>query len=50
MPTNIIYKRFCFDYNCHLCEEYLKSGIHICHNEKNIVNIKTINPLYSSPQ
>ena len=33
---------FCFDCNCHLCEECLKSRAHICHNKNNIIEIKPI--------
>ena len=33
---------FCFDCNCHLCEECLKTREHICHNKNNIIEIKPI--------
>ena len=33
---------FCFDCNCHLCEECLKTRAHICHNKNNIIEIKPI--------
>ena len=33
---------YCFDCNCHLCEECLKTRAHICHNKNNIIEIKPI--------
>jgi len=37
------YMSYCFDCNCHLCEECLKTREHICHNKNNIIEIKPIN-------
>ena len=37
------YMSYCFDCNCHLCEEYLKTREYICHNKNNIIEIKPIN-------
>ena len=37
------YISYCFDCNCHLCEECLKTRAHICHNKNNIIEIKPIN-------
>ena len=36
------YSSYCFDCNCHLCEECLKTGEHIGHNKNNIIEIKPI--------
>ena len=36
------YVSYCFDCNCHLCEECLKTRSHICHNKNNIIEIKPI--------
>jgi len=36
------YVSYCFDCNCHLCEECLKTREHICHNKNNIIEIKPI--------
>ena len=36
------YVSYCFDCNCHLCEECLKTRAHICHNKNNIIEIKPI--------
>ena len=36
------YISYCFDCNCHLCEECLKTRSHICHNKNNIIEIKPI--------
>ena len=36
------YVSYCFDCNCHLCEECLKTGEHIGHNKNNIIEIKPI--------
>ena len=36
------YVSYCFDCNCHLCEECLKTGDHIGHNKNNIIEIKPI--------
>jgi len=33
---------YCFDCNCHLCEECLKTRAYICHNKNNIIEIKPI--------
>ena len=37
------YVSFCFDCNCHLCEECLKTREHICHVKNYIIEIKPIN-------
>ena len=36
------YVSYCFDCNCHLCEECLKTREHICHNKNNIIEIKQL--------
>ena len=36
------YVSYCFDCNCHLCEECLKTRGHICHNKNNIIEIKPV--------
>ena len=36
------YVSYCFDCNCHLCEECLKTREHICHNKNYIIEIKPI--------
>ena len=36
------YISYCFDCNCHLCEECLKTRSHICHNKNVIIEIKPI--------
>jgi len=36
------YISYCFDCNCHLCEECLKARLHIYHNKNNIIEIKPI--------
>jgi len=36
------YISYCFDCNCHLCEECLKSRDHVCHNKNNIIELKPI--------
>ena len=33
---------FCFDCNCHLCDECLKTRIHIYHKKSNIIEVKPI--------
>ena len=37
------YVSYCFDCNCHLCEECLKTREHICHTKNYILEIKPIN-------
>ena len=36
------YVSYCFDCNCHLCEECLKTRAHICHKKNNLIEIKPI--------
>ena len=36
------YVSYCFNCNCHLCEECLKTRAHIFHNKTNIIEIKPI--------
>ena len=36
------YVSYCFECNCHLCEECLKTRAHIFHNKSNIIEIKPI--------
>ena len=37
------YVSYCFNCNCHLCEECLKTRKHLNHNKNNIIEIKPIN-------
>ena len=36
------YISYCYECNCHLCEECLKTSIHINHKKSNIIEIKPI--------
>ena len=36
------YISYCYECNCHLCEECLKTRIHINHKKSNIIEIKPI--------
>ena len=38
--NNNKYVSYCFDCNCHICNECLKSRIHFNHNKNNIVEIQ----------